>query len=60
MGKASRVGQRGELMVFVNGQRTCGGVVEILDDKSAAVWMVRNLETGAVFKVMAGTIRFYG
>lgn len=60
MNKASRVGKRGELMIFVNGQRTCGGCVEVLDDKAAAVWVVRNVETGAVFKVMAGTIRLYG
>ena len=34
-------------------------LVELLDDKNAAVWTIRKVDTGEVAKVMANQIRFY-
>ena len=62
MDQNSRVGQKGDMVLsyWKNGVLMREAVlVELLDDKNAAVWTIRKVDTGEVAKVMANQIRFY-
>jgi hypothetical protein len=54
MNTVSRVGQRGDFIG--NGVARW---VEVLDDTPAAVWKVKDLDTGEAFFAVSSNIRFY-
>ena len=59
-GSGSRVGARGDVISFDKaGKPSVSAFVEVLDDSAAAVWQVRDIKTGRMFRVLASTIRFY-
>ena len=62
MAQNSRVGQKGDMVLsyWKDGKLVREAVlVELLDDKNAAVWTIRKVDTGEIAKVMANQIRFY-